>query len=315
MRRMISYGGIRHWVSALQMPTLHDLRRIRGQYDQLWGLSREISCAVDIILRSVHALPGAMRQNKLRVARELVAAQSCMLDQLIFLTAFETARDRGFENSDRYMARAVTPTAASERALGTIDGDFLSESYALSECRDIVSASTIDDYDVKIPASPLRSHLRGQRRTYLAVGTVAASQNLSTIRQLNTAASHSRPTTDLSEPRSLANGTSLTTNLTSLIERVASRVPFTRSIIAILCVGAIVGASLTLWLAAPDAQSSGQSGGAAAPLRSEKIEIASQDANAIVLTAAPQQATGDATAEKAQSRLQSGAALFDHRWT
>ena len=147
---MIGSGGIRHWVSALQMPTLHDLRRIRGQYDQLWGLSREISCAVDIILRSVHGLPGAMRQNKLRVARELVAALSCMLDQLIFLTAFETARDRGFENSDRYMARAVTPTAASERALGTIDGDFLSKSYALSECSDIVSASTIDDYDVKL---------------------------------------------------------------------------------------------------------------------------------------------------------------------
>ena len=65
------------------MPESRQSERIPSRrYRGLWGTSQEIARSVDAILRSVHKLPVEMRDGTLRVARELLVAQSYVVDRL-----------------------------------------------------------------------------------------------------------------------------------------------------------------------------------------------------------------------------------------
>jgi hypothetical protein len=80
------------------MPELRQSQRITsGRHDQLMCLSQEISRSVGAILKSVHGLPVEKRQSPLLVARELLLAQSHVIDQLDHLSEIEPSVDRGFE--------------------------------------------------------------------------------------------------------------------------------------------------------------------------------------------------------------------------
>jgi hypothetical protein len=57
----------------------------------LWALSQEISRSVDEILRRIRRIPPDMRQEPLRVARELMSAQAHVLDQLTHLSATDAS--------------------------------------------------------------------------------------------------------------------------------------------------------------------------------------------------------------------------------
>jgi hypothetical protein len=96
------------------MPELRQARGMpTGDHDHLVGLYQEISRSVDTILRSLPGLPLDMRHRALRIGRELLLAQSHVIDKLAYLSDIKPSFDNSFQGPDQRRPQAPTRPATA----------------------------------------------------------------------------------------------------------------------------------------------------------------------------------------------------------
>ena len=146
------------------MPELRQSRGMpSGHHDHLLGLYQEISRSVDTILRSLPGLPLEMRHRALRIARELLLAQSHVIDKLADLSDHAPSFAGEFGRSDPRRPEAARGTHhrpitawlnqhASDPRAGLADTG--SGQAPETNDRPIETFGSSDGHDVASPTSP-----------------------------------------------------------------------------------------------------------------------------------------------------------------
>ncbi len=126
-----------------------------GRHRGLWCLTQEIARSVETILRSVHGLPVEMRQATLRVARDLLVAQSSVVDRLFHLPEIAPSVDGGPKASSEAISQALArPTTEAHQPMAALN---LHASDRTAGMADKGSGRPLETIDSQRPMEAFRS--------------------------------------------------------------------------------------------------------------------------------------------------------------